>query len=88
MQWLKARWIKCGNHPQVLPADEVARQLGPLSLDGVNLYENSILQWAGTQRFCVTECGRIGWLTAGSRGRRHRLRLQGSGDAPLVARTR
>jgi hypothetical protein len=62
MQWLKARWIKCGNHPRAPPADEVARQLGQQALDGVNLYENSILQWAGTRRFCVTEYGRIGWL--------------------------
>jgi hypothetical protein len=62
MQWLKAWWIKCGNHPRAPPADEVARQPGQQSLDGVNLYENSILQWAGTRRFCVTEYGRIGWV--------------------------
>lgn len=31
-------------------------------LDAVNPYEKSILQWAGTRRFCVTEYGRIGWV--------------------------
>jgi hypothetical protein len=62
MHYLEDRWARYGNSRGPPPPDEVARQIGQRSLDGVNLYENSILQWAGTRKFCVTEYGRIGWV--------------------------
>jgi hypothetical protein len=39
MHWLKGWWTKCGDRPRAPPPDEVARQLGQHSLDGVNLDE-------------------------------------------------
>lgn len=62
MHCLKDWWTRYGSGRGPPPPDEVARQIGQRSLDGVNLYENSILQWAGTRKFCVTEYGRIGWV--------------------------
>ena len=57
MNWLKKWSDSCGAKPNTPPADQAAL----FATEGVQLYETSILQQAGTRRFVVTENESIGW---------------------------